>query len=135
MRNAQYRLSHRLHTVRSAVPHSASYHTTPGQSHRSSENRLSVCAAVLVLSGQVENDISTLVLEGVAFFTSIIVFYFFIGTAASFVEAQWGVITGSPGKTGSYLAGKIGQLALAVILALLAYPLVNWVAGVLFGSL
>jgi len=92
-------------------------------------------AGIHVCIEQAENDISTLVVEGVAFFVSIIVFYFFAGTAASFVEAQWGAITSSPGKIGPHLAGKIGQLALAVILALLVYPLVNWVAGVLLGSL
>ena len=76
-------------------------------------------------------DIPALVTEGVTFFVSIIVFYFFVGTAASFVEAQWGATTGSPGKAGSHLADKIGQLALAVVLALLVYPLVNWITGVL----
>ena len=73
--------------------------------------------------------------EGVAFFVSIIVFYLFVGTAAGFVEAQWGALTGSPGKAGSHVAGKIGQLALAVVLALLVYPLVSWVTGVLLGFL
>ena len=79
--------------------------------------------------------IPTLVAEGVTFFVSIVVFYFFVGTAAGFVEAQWGATTGSPGKAGSHLAGKIGQLALAVILALLVYPLVSWITGVLLDSL
>ena len=84
---------------------------------------------------QAGKDIPALVTEGVAFFVSIIVFYFFVGTAASFVEAQWGAITGSPGNAGSHLAGKIGQLALAVVLALLVYPLVSWITGVLVGFL
>ena len=82
---------------------------------------------------QAGEDISALVTEGVTFFVSILIFYLFVGTAASFVEAQWGAITGSPARAGTHLAGKIGQLSLAVILALLVYPLVNWVAGVLLG--
>ncbi len=91
--------------------------------------------SALVLSQQAGEGIPALVAEGVAFFVAIVVFYLFVGTAASFVEAQWGATTGSPGKVGSHLAGKIGQLALAVILALLVYPLVNWITGVLLGFL
>ena len=82
-----------------------------------------------------DRDISTLVAEGVMFFASILVIYLFVGTAASFVEAQWGTIIGSTGKAFPQIAGKIGQLALAVILALLVYPLVNWVTSVLLGDM
>jgi hypothetical protein len=91
--------------------------------------------SALVLTPQAGEGIPALVAEGVAFFVSIIVFYFFVGTAAGFVEAQWGATIGSPGKAGSHLAGKIGQLALAVVLALLVYPLVHWITGVLLESL
>ena len=91
--------------------------------------------SALVVTQQAGEGIPALVAEGVAFFVSIVVFYFFVGTAAGFVEAQWGATIGSPSKAGSYLAGKIGQLALAVVLALLVYPLVNWITGVLLGFL
>ena len=89
----------------------------------------------LILAQLAGEGIPALVAEGVTFFVSIVVLYFFVGTAAGFVEAQWGATTGSPGKAGSHLAGKIGQLALAVILALLVYPLVSWITGVLLDSL
>ena len=96
-----------------------------------SANGTALGASVPARVQREREDIPALVTEGVTFFVSIIVFYFFVGTAASFVEAQWGATTGSPGKAGSHLADKIGQLALAVVLALLVYPLVNWITGVL----
>ena len=89
----------------------------------------------LILTQLASEGIPALVAEGVTFFVSIVVFYFFVGTAAGFVEAQWGATSGSPGKAGSHLAGRIGQLALAVVLALLVHPLVNWITGVLLESL
>ena len=100
-----------------------------------SANGTALGASVPARVQREREDIPALVTEGVTFFVSIIVFYFFVGTAASFVEAQWGATTGSPGKAGSHLAGKIGQLALAVVLALLVYPLVNWITGVLLDFL
>jgi hypothetical protein len=84
---------------------------------------------------QAQGDLPALVAEGVAFFASVLVLYLFTGIAADFVEAQWGAIFGSPEKAGAHLAGKIGPLALAVILALLVYPLVRWIAGVLLGAI
>ena len=79
-------------------------------------------------------DIPTLVAEGVSFFVVVVVCYLFVGVAAGFVEAQWGALGGS-GRAGSHVAAKIGQLGLAAILALLVYPLVQWVAGVLMAGL
>lgn len=89
----------------------------------------------LALRQEAGEGIPALVAEGVAFFAAVLVFYLFIGTAAGFVEAQWGAATGAPGRAASQLASQIGQLALATLLALLAYPLVDWVAGVLLALL
>ncbi len=92
-------------------------------------------SAAAVPGRPAEGDLPALVAEGVAFFASVLVLYLFTGIAAGFVEAEWGAIFGSPEKAGAHLAGKIGPLALAVILALLAYPLVHWIAGALLGAI
>ena len=140
MGNMKHRAAFRLSAVALdlLLPGTAAFSAGPGSYSQEpiGNIRWSLTLPNALIRTQLAGEgIPALVAEGVTFFVSIVVFYFFVGTAAGFVEAQWGATTGSPGKAGSHLAGKIGQLALAVILALLVYPLVSWITGVLLESL
>lgn len=87
------------------------------------------------LSRQADRDIPQLVAQGVSFFVTVILCYLVVGTAAGFVESQWGVTIGSTNKPFSHALSKIGQLVFAFILAAMAYPLVQWISKTVLSNL